>query len=418
MRIAMIHTPLLGRGGAHRQILSLTIELQKAGNEVEIFTNAVNEETCYPELLKQVTVNVVPNPLIPFRYNSSSSNSSIKEVHGISNVRMWLQRIVRSAPFYTSELPSMLSLGRTIPKGFDIINNHNFPTEWAAFIAKKRLRVPVVWMCNEPPFWFFAWKRRKVRKIYWPLFGVLDKVAVKYIDEIVALSHIAAGHVKKAYNRSARVVRSGVDIDLFHNASGKDVRRKHDLENDFVLLQVGNIDPVRRQSDSIMALYCLSRNYDNVKLILDGGGRAGPREELTRLSENLGVKDKVLFWHTKSDEELARVYAACDVFVFPSQITWGLAVTEAMAAGKPVIVSKNCGASEIIQSGVNGIIVDHAKPKEIGEQAELLMNNPKSRKKLGEHAYEYVKSNLSWEKYAKNMESVFQRAIVSFRRNL
>jgi glycosyltransferase involved in cell wall biosynthesis len=410
MRIAMIHTQLWGRGGAERQILSLSIELQKAGHEVEIFTSAVNESACYPELLKEVKVNVVPNPLVPFRHGSASSDSSVNEVEEISSVRMWLRRIV-GRQFYTSELPSMYSLGRNIPKEFDIINNHNFPSEWAAFLAKKRLKVPVVWMCNEPPFWFFLPEHKKgLRKINWPLFEVLDKVSVQYIDEIVVLSDVDAGHVKKAYNRSSRVVRTGVDFELFHNASGEKVREKYGLESDFVLLHVGNLDPYRRQADSIKALYHLSKNHKDVKLILDG---AGSREELKRLCEKLDVKDRVLFLHTSSDEELTKVYAACDVFVFPSPITWGLAAIEAMATGKPAIVSKKAGASEIIQNGVNGMVVDHAKPEQIATQVELLMNNPELRNRIGENAYAYVRSNLSWEKYAQSMERVFQQTVLA-----
>jgi glycosyltransferase involved in cell wall biosynthesis len=105
------------------------------------------------------------------------------------------------------------------------------------------------------------------------------------------------------------------------------------------------------------------------------------------------------------------------VFLFPAQITWGLAVIEAMAASKPVIVSNKCGASEIIQSNVNGIVVDHAKPEEITKQVELLMNNADLCKKLGEHAYEYVKSHLSWEKYARTMETIFEKALLTFRQN-
>jgi len=86
-------------------------------------------------------------------------------------------------------------------------------------------------------------------------------------------------------------------------------------------------------------------------------------------------------------------------------------VTEAMAASKPVIVSKQAGISEIIQNGVNGIVVDHPKPKEIAKQIEMLMNNSKLRKRIGENAYEYVKNSLSWEKYAKNVENVFKETI-------
>jgi len=404
----MVHTPLWGRGGAERQILSLTIELQKAGNEVEIFTSTVNEETCYPELLKQVTVNVIPhNPFVPFRHSSGSSESSTKEVEEISNIRMRLRRIIEHQ-FYTSGLPSMLSLGKMIPKGFDIINNHNAPTEWAAFIAKKRLKVPVVWMCNEPPFWFFIPELRKgLRKVNWPIFEILDKVAVDFIDEIVVLSNIAREHVRKAYRKSSRVIRSGINMELFHDVSGRSFREKHSLANDFVLLQVGNLELNKRQADSIKTLYYLSKNY-NVKLILDGGGR---REELIMLSERLGVRDKVLFLHSEGDEELAEVYAACDVFVFPAQITWGLAVIEAMAAAKPVIVSNKCGASEIVQSGVNGIVVDQAKPEEMTRHVERLINDSKLRERLAENAYEYVRNNLSWEKYARIMEKIFEQTI-------
>ena len=86
-----------------------------------------------------------------------------------------------------------------------------------------------------------------------------------------------------------------------------------------------------------------------------------------------------------------------------------------MAAAKPVIVSNKCGASEIIQNSVNGIVVDHAKPEEIARQTELLMNDQSLRRKLGENAREYVRSNMSWEKYAQRMEAAFERAVQGYK---
>lgn len=41
------------------------------------------------------------------------------------------------------------------------------------------------------------------------------------------------------------------------------------------------------------------------------------------------------------------------------------------------------------------------------------MNNPKLLKKVGENAYRYVKNNLSWEKYAKRIEKIFEQAVAS-----
>ena len=408
MKIALIHTPLWGRGGAERQVLMLAIELQKLGNEVELFTPIVNREACYPELVRQVTIRETPkNQFIPFKRNSVST-SSISKIGEISDNRNPLRRIAVNQ-FYSLGLPSMLRLGRSIPKGFDIINNHNSPTEWAAFEAKRKLKVPVVWMCNEPPSWFYFAPGRGIRKMLtWPLFELWDKTSVRYIDEITVLSHVAEKLVKDVYDRPAKVVRTGVDLEKFKNVAGEETRKKYGLENDFVLLSVCNLAPIKRPADSIMALYFLSKHNANVKLVFDG---SGPRENLIKLAEKLGLKEKVLFLHSKSDEELTKVYAACDAFVFPPQITWGLAVIEAMAASKPVVVSKACGASEIIEDNVNGMIFEHAKPEQIAEKVELLINDPQLRRSIGKNAFEYVNANLSWKNYAKSMENIFQQTI-------
>ena len=300
----------------------------------------------------------------------------------------------------------MIRLGRMIPEGFDVINNHNPPSEWAAFAAKQRLKIPIVWMCNEPPTWF-ATKRVGVRKkMSWPLFEVWDKTTVKYVDEIVVLSHVAEGLVRSVYDRSSTVVRTGLDLEKLQGVSGRAARARYNLENDFVLLHVANFAP-NRQSNSIKALSYLSKNHSNVKLVLDG---AGPQDELKALCRKLGVEDRVLFIRSKCDKDLAEVYAACDVFLFPQQITWGLAAVEAMASGKPVIVSRGCGVAEIIEDNVNGLLVDHGKPEEIAKKVETLTADPTLRNKIGKNAADYVRETLSWRKYALQMHKIFQKS--------
>jgi glycosyltransferase involved in cell wall biosynthesis len=421
LKIAMIHTPILGRGGGERQVLCLANELQKRGHTVELFVSAVNAENSYPDLLSNLNVTVVPHPLgkkmprwlTPLEAsqqpNSPQSSSSEK-----SALREWMRKSM-GRQFYTIpyDLPSMINIGRKIPKGFDVINNHNYPSEWAAVTAKKRLHAPVVWMCNEPPFWFFVPELRKgLRRVNAPVYDVLDRVSVDYIDEILVLSQIAAGYVEQAYHRQAHVVRSGIDPEPLSKATGKAFREKHGLNDAFILLQVGNLEINKRQQDAIKALHILSKGYSDVKLVFDGGGR---NEELNRFAQKLGVADQVLFRRSATDQELAEVYAACDVFLFPAQITWGLAVVEAMAAAKPVVVSRKCGVAEIIQDGVNGLLVEHANPEELAKKVELLMVNSDLRRKLGENARDYVKKNLSWEKYAERMEAAFKAAKIKYR---
>jgi glycosyltransferase involved in cell wall biosynthesis len=224
----------------------------------------------------------------------------------------------------------------------------------------------------------------------------------------MVLSHVSERYVKRAYNKPSTIVRTGVDVELLGKASGKNLRVKYGLKNTFIMLFVGGSVYAQR-SDLVRALAILSKKYDHVRLVLD---TSRERDILTRLSEELGVDDKTFLLHSASDVELAEVYAACDVFVYPASTSpWGLVVTEAMAAAKPVIVSKQVGTSEIIQDNVNGIIIDKATPEEIAKKVEVLANNPNLRKAIGENAFKYVKDNLSWEKYAKKVEDVFRRTL-------
>jgi glycosyltransferase involved in cell wall biosynthesis len=380
MRIAMIHTPLVYSAGGERQLLRLAIELQKFGHHVEIFVNKIDKDKCYPEMLKDVIVNVIPCP--QFR-------------RGV----------------YYSTLIDMLNIAKAIPNRFDIINNHNFTTEWAAFYAKKRLKVPVVWMCNEPPFWFFHPEQRKgTNIIYWPLFEIFDKVAVSSIDEIVVLSNIAAALVKNVYKRSPTVVRTGVDTEVLQNASGENFRRKNDLVEDFFILQVGSLIYYKHPDVTIKALSYLPKE---IKLVLIGVGQATTYKEL---ASELGVKNRVLFLDNVAEEELAGIYKACNVCVFPAEQTWGLVVPEAMASGKPVIVSRKAGASEIIENNVNGIVIDDETPEILATEIKRLIDNPTLAMKMGENALNYVRNNLSWERYARNMETIFNRVIKEAKR--
>lgn len=377
MKIAMIHTPFLTRTGGERQILTLALELQKRGNHVEIFTSGVNKKT-YPELFSQLKINIIPINKYP-------------------------------AALHKTGLLSTAIIARAIPNDFDIINNHNFPTEWSAFFAKKRLKIPVVWMCNEPPFWHLhPAQRRGIVKFEGPLYNIFDKLAVNNIDEILALSNLGAKLIQQVYNRNSRVVRTGVNIDLFHNAQGNAFRAKHGLNNDYVLLQIGTFVYYKRQEDSITALAIIAKKHPNVKLVLDG---YGDPNHLLSLAKKLGVEDKVIITRASTDEELAETYAACDAFLYPSDNTWGLVAVEAMAASKPVIASKNNGTAEIIQNGVNGFVVNHKSPTEIASQLNILIENPKLASEIGNNSYRYVKEHLSWQKFAEDMERIFQHTI-------
>lgn len=379
MKIAMVNPTLVGPTGGERQILKLALELQRKGHEVEVFTNKADADKCFPELISRVKVNVVPYP-------------------------------VRCPLFYYNMFLGMWRIGREISrKRFDVVNIHNFPSEWAAYFLGK---TPVVWMCNEPPFWYFLPEDRKnLRPYNKPLNIFFDKLSVRSVDKVMVLSRMMGDVVKATYGKDCEVIRTGVDVEDGDGAAGIAFRRKHGLEGAFIALQVGYASHYKRNHDSIRALGLLKRTHENVKLVFAGGGEPACLKKLQEMADKMGLKDKVLFLGPLPDEELGQAYAACDIFLFPAFQSWSLVATEAMARRKPVIVSDRCGVSEIITPGVNGFVMRHGDYAGLAEQVRLLAADPGLRRTVGENAYEFLKSNLSWQRYAEGMERAFEEAV-------
>ncbi len=107
-------------------------------------------------------------------------------------------------------------------------------------------------------------------------------------------------------------------------------------------------------------------------------------EDFRQLARELKLERQVRWEGLVLYEELGAYYSACDVFVLPSlEDTWGVAVLEAMAFSKPVLVSCYAGASEMVQHGVNGYVIDPLKPHQIAGAMRQLIEHPERVTQLG-----------------------------------
>jgi glycosyltransferase involved in cell wall biosynthesis len=110
-------------------------------------------------------------------------------------------------------------------------------------------------------------------------------------------------------------------------------------------------------------------------------------------------------------EDLKALYSACDVFVLPSlEEGHGLALTEAMASGKPLIGSNVGGISMQIRDGWNGFLVEPGNVKQLVEKIQYLVENEEERMKMGRSSRRLAEEKFSWEevveKYLKIYEEV------------
>lgn len=125
----------------------------------------------------------------------------------------------------------------------------------------------------------------------------------------------------------------------------------------------------------------IARDYPGARLVVVGEGDDRPR--LERKAAGLGLAERVRFMGRVSDETLAGLYRDCGFFVMPSDGEgFGLVFLEAMRAGKACIAGRGA-ASEVVEHGATGLIVDSANPSEIRGAISRLFRERETRERMG-----------------------------------
>jgi UDP-glucose:(heptosyl)LPS alpha-1,3-glucosyltransferase len=145
-----------------------------------------------------------------------------------------------------------------------------------------------------------------------------------------------------------------------------------------------------------------SLNKNRIKLLIVGKDRLWPYK---RLAAKAGIDKNIIFVDYASETE--KYYAASDIFALPTFFDPFANVTlEAMASGIPVITTKKNGASEIIEDGKDGFVIN--SPLEIDMLAEKIRGllNPMMRKEAGDNARKKA-MNLTWERMTEETLKVY-----------
>jgi glycosyltransferase involved in cell wall biosynthesis len=136
------------------------------------------------------------------------------------------------------------------------------------------------------------------------------------------------------YQRSMKLIEHGFDLTA-PKLSREEARGQFQLPVDApVVLNVGRLVPQKNQDVLIRAMAMIP----GVHLALAGDGLNGPIYRV--LAHDLKVTDRVHFLGARSSDDIANLYRASDLFVFPSiWETFGLAAVEAAMAGLPMVVA-------------------------------------------------------------------------------
>jgi glycosyltransferase involved in cell wall biosynthesis len=164
-----------------------------------------------------------------------------------------------------------------------------------------------------------------------------------------------------------RVLRNGVDLDLFRPEGKKTADSKRSREGT-VLLSVGHLIERKGHDLVIRALPQLP----STRLVIAGEGPLG--NPLRRLADELGVADRVQFVGAVPQRDLASYYRAADILVLASSREgWANVLLEAMACGTPVIASNVWGTPEVVAAPEAGELLQDRTPASIVQAVTRLL---------------------------------------------
>ncbi len=167
----------------------------------------------------------------------------------------------------------------------------------------------------------------------------------------------------------------------------------------------------------------LKDKYPDICLVLSGNGdsvdfdreRPSFMSEAASLIGELGVRDRVLFVSLSGDE-MPRYMNAADIVVYPTIFppgeAFGIAPVEAMACGRPVIVTNSGGLVESTSHNINGLIVDKdpdTLAEELAENIDRLLADREFAEYIGKNGREVAVERFDSKKMALKMEDLYNR---------
>ena len=206
------------------------------------------------------------------------------------------------------------------------------------------------------------------------------------------------------------VISNGINLEHFQSMEVGNFYERFKLPRDKIkLLFVGRLFPEKSVDTLIKAIPHIIKKHSNTHVMIVGAGYLKPK--LEKLAQRLGVNKHITFLGLVSEEDKILAYNASDIFVLPSLAELeGMVVLEAMACGKPIIVSDaEMSASRYFVDG-NGFLFKTEDHQDLAHQVLKLITDSALRKKMGEISFKKSK-HYDIHKSVDLLEGVYYSAL-------
>lgn len=313
--------------GVSTSVQTLIAQLEQAGHQTFVFTSKFprfRDER--PGIYRYPSVNAIVEPDYVLPIPISPRIAAVIPTLGLDIVHS-------QSPFLLGLLARRVARRYGLPH---ISTNHTLYTEYAHYIPflpdGVTRRAVTIWMRN-----FY-----------------------NTCNHVLAPSHLTGRRLREyGVHVPVSVVPTGIPAPPYLLSRPADTKQELGLPPDsHLLLYVGRLAPEKNLETLLRAFLHIRQKTNNTFLVIAGSGKSAGH--LQREAQRLGLTERVVFTGFLGRTRLDPLYAASDLFLFPSTTeTQGLAVGEALAAGVPCVVVNGGGAPEAISDGENGFLVEN-----------------------------------------------------------
>jgi glycosyltransferase involved in cell wall biosynthesis len=359
-------------GGSVNVVYNLSKELSQRGHDVTIIATDYLFDKSYAKSIEKEGVKV-----ITFKC--------------LANLASFL---------YSPSMVKWLNINIT---NFDVVHMNNFRS-YQNFIVRnyaKKYNIPYVIQAHGsllpvPP-------KKGLKKLFDIFFGynILND-ATNFIA--LTKKEFEEYTIMGCYEDKIKIVPNGINLSEYQNLPERgEFRKKYDINNNKkVILYVGRIHKLKGIDLLIQSFSEILKDFKSVKLAIIGPDD-GFLSFLKSLVKDLKIESEVLFTGPLYGKDKLEAYCDADVCVLPSiREGFPTMVLESCACGTPVIITKNCGISDLGKQV--GYVIDYNKKQLKDSLIESIINETPQKSLMRR---ELMKEEFSLEKTSNKLEVVY-----------
>jgi glycosyltransferase involved in cell wall biosynthesis len=376
LQVVSSYLPAVRYGGTIVSVHGLCRALAARGHEVHVFTTSVD--------------------------GANDSAVAHGEPVDVDGVKVWYFGSERLRRIYYA--PGMSAALAAHVREFDVVHTHAiylWPL-WAAARAARRAGVPYVVSPRGMLERELVSRKSPLLKAVW-LAGIerhnlAGAAAIHVTSRREADEAAAFGLPLPAVHQ----IPNGVDLEPAGGPVSAAVRAL--IAGGPYVLFLGRINWKKGLDRLLRAL----ASVPGARLVIAGNDEEQHRDVLQQLADRLGVAARIAYTGPVRAGDKAALLADAELLVLPSYSeNFGNVVIEAMAAGRPVVVTREVGVADVVADAHAGLVVD-GDSGELATALTSLLSQPALREEMGARGRAAARERFAWPAVATRMEAMYE----------